>query len=99
MNITKRRPFSPGEVLEEEFMRPYRLTQTKLADLIGVERRRINQIIKGKRAITPDTAIRLGKLFGVSSQFWLNLQLKLDLWEGLYGAEKKEEYDNIQPLV
>ncbi len=98
MNITSRKPFTPGEILHEEFMIPYELTQTRLAELIRVERRRINEIIKGKRAITTDTAIRLGKLFRMTPQFWLNLQLKLDVWESLHHVEKKEQYEKIKPF-
>lgn len=94
MNITKRKPFTPGEILLEEFMQPYGLTQGELAKKIGIERRRINEIIKGKRAITPDTAIRLGKLFNVSCEYWLNLQMKIDLWNEI--NKKKKIY--IQPL-
>jgi len=88
MNITKRKPYTPGEILLEEFMRPYGLTQVNLAERIGVARRRINEIIKGKRAISPDTAIRLGKLFRMSPEYWLNLQMKIDLWKELYGQKK-----------
>lgn len=84
MNITERKPFTPGEILLEEFMEPYGLSQTELAQKINVARRRINEIIKGKRAITPDTAVRLGKLFRVSPEYWLNLQMKLDLWTELH---------------
>lgn len=98
MNITKRKPCSPGEILLEEFMIPYKINQSELAEKIGVERRRINEIIHGKRAITPDTAIRLGIIFQMTPQFWMNLQLKMDLWESLYDSEKKEEYEKIQPM-
>jgi len=98
MNITIRKPFTPGEILYEEFMLPYSLSQVKLAELIGVERQRIHQIIKGKRAITPDTAIRLGKLFHMTPQFWLNLQLKLELWESLHSPERRDSYEGIQAL-
>jgi len=98
MNITKRKPFAPGEILHEEFMIPYGLSQVKLAELIGVERQRIHQIVKGTRAITTDTAIRLGKLFHMTPQFWLNLQLKSDLWKNLNSLEKKDSYQEIEPL-
>ena len=61
--------------MQEEFLVPYQLTQTELADRIGVNRRRVNEIIRGKRAITADTALRLGRLFKMSAQYWLNLQM------------------------
>src|SRR5476649_2062626 len=70
---------TPGEVLNEEFLIPLGITQYRLARDIGISPRRINEIVHGKRAITPDTALRLGKYFGVSAQFWLNLQARHDL--------------------
>jgi antitoxin HigA-1 len=97
MNITKRKPFTPGEILLEEFMQPYNITQADLALRIDVARRRINEIIKGKRAITPDTAIRLGKLFKMSPEYWLNLQMKLDLWREVH-MHPKGKRDKIKPL-
>lgn len=96
MNITERKPFTPGEILAEEFLEPYQLTQDELAKRIGVTRRRINEIVRGKRAITPDTAIRLAKLFSMTSEYWLNLQMKYDLWQAMQGA--KIELAKIKPI-
>ncbi len=79
----KRTPAAPGDILKEEFMEPLNLTQAMLADLTKVPRRRINEIIRRKRDITPDTALRFEAVFGVSAQFWLNLQMKWDLWRTL----------------
>ncbi len=70
---------TPGEVLVEEFLAPLGVSQYRLAKDIGISARRINEIAHGKRAITPDTALRLGKYLGVSAQFWLNLQARHDL--------------------
>jgi addiction module HigA family antidote len=70
---------TPGEILEEDFLKPLRLSQYRVAKDIGVPARRINEIIKGQRAITADTALRLGRYFGISAQFWLNLQSHYDL--------------------
>ena len=70
---------TPGEVLNEEFLIPLGISQYRLAKDIGISSRRINEIVHGKRAVTPDTALRLGKYFGVSAQFWLNLQARYDL--------------------
>jgi len=70
---------TPGEILEEEFLKPMALTQYRLAKDIGVPPRRINEIVKGQRAITADTALRLGRFFGMSPEFWLNLQSHYDL--------------------
>jgi addiction module HigA family antidote len=69
----------PGEVLNEEFLIPLGLSQYRLAKDLVIPARRINQIVHGTRAITPDTALRLGKYFGVSAQFWLDLQTRYDL--------------------
>ena len=69
----------PGEVLLEEFLKPMNLSQNRLALDIGVPPRRINEIVLGKRSITADTALRLGRYFGMSPQFWLGLQMDYDL--------------------
>ncbi len=71
----------PGEVLLEEFMKPMNLSQNRLARNIGVPPRRINEIVHGKRAVTADTALRLGRYFGTSETFWLGLQTDYDLEE------------------
>src|SRR5699024_12727501 len=72
-------PVHPGEVLMEDFIEGFSITQNRLAVSIGVPPRRINEIVHGKRAITADTALRLGQYFGVDPQFWLNLQTRYDL--------------------
>ncbi|MCQ9369531.1 HigA family addiction module antitoxin [Brevibacterium sp. 50QC2O2] len=72
-------PIHPGEVLMEDFIGGFGITQHKLAVSIGVPPRRINEIVHGKRAITADTALRLGRYFGTDPQFWLNLQTRYDL--------------------
>ena len=70
---------TPGEILEEDFLKPMGLSQYRIAKDIGVSARRINEIVKGDRAITADTALRLGRYFKMSAQFWLNLQSHYDL--------------------
>lgn len=75
----KRAPVHPGEVLMEDFINGFGITQNKLAVSIGVPPRRINEIVHGKRAITADTALRLGRYFGIDPQFWLNLQAHYEL--------------------
>lgn len=72
-------PVHPGEVLLEEFLKPMNLSQHRLALEIGVDPRRINEIVLGARSITADTALRLGRYFGVSPQFWMGLQAEYDL--------------------
>ncbi|MGD9079209.1 MAG: HigA family addiction module antitoxin [Desulfobacterales bacterium] len=72
-------PIHPGEILMEEFLKPMGISQYRLAKDITVPPRRINEIVHGKRAITADTALRLGRFFGMSPHFWLNLQTRYDL--------------------
>lgn len=72
-------PIHPGEILMEEFIEPNHITQHKLAVSINVPPRRINEIVHGTRRITADTALRLGRFFGTSAQFWINLQSRYDL--------------------
>ena len=84
---TDRTPTHPGEMLVEEFLKPMGLTQRELADAIHVPYQRINEIVNGKRGMTPSTALRLEKFLGMSASFWLNLQLRWDL----YFAQRAEE--------
>jgi len=72
-------PIHPGEILMEEFLEPMGISQYRLAKDISVPPRRINEIVHGNRSITADTALRLGRFFGMSPQFWLNLQTRYDL--------------------
>ncbi|MFQ5673749.1 MAG: HigA family addiction module antitoxin [Nitrospinales bacterium] len=72
-------PIHPGEILFEEFIKPMGLSQNRLALDIGVPPRRINEIVHGKRSVTADTALRLGRFFGMSPEFWINLQAHYDL--------------------
>ncbi len=79
MSTTKLAPIHPGEILMEEFLKPMEISQYRLAKDINVPARRINEIVQGKRLITPDTALRLSKYFGLSERFWINLQARYDL--------------------
>ena len=72
-------PIHPGEILLEEFLEPMGISQYRLANDISVPPRRINEIVLGKRAITPDTALRLSLFFGLSERFWMNLQTRYDI--------------------
>lgn len=72
-------PIHPGEILLEEFLKPMGISQYRLAKSINVPARRINEIVHGKRAISPDTALRLSRYFGMSERFWMNLQSRYDL--------------------
>lgn len=90
-------PIHPGEVLLEEFIKPMNLSQNRLAIDIGVDARRINEIVLGKRAITADTALRLSRFFGNSPQFWMGLQTQydLDVAEDQLGSRLERE---VRPL-
>ena len=73
-------PTHPGEMLLEEFVKPLGLSQSDLAERLGVSYPRVNELVHGKRGVTPDTALRLERLFGMEAQFWLNLQVAWDLY-------------------
>jgi len=79
MNNKQLPPIHPGQILMEEFLKPMGISQYRLAKDISVPPRRINEIVHGKRSITADTALRLGRFFAMSPQFWLNLQTRYDL--------------------
>ncbi|MEW6353258.1 MAG: HigA family addiction module antitoxin [Pseudomonadota bacterium] len=79
MKTKRLAPIHPGEILLEEFLQPLGLSQNRLALDIGVPARRINEIVHEKRAVTADTALRLGRYFGMSAQFWIGLQMDYDL--------------------
>ena len=83
-------PTHPGEMLLEEFLKPLHMTQTELAQKIGVSYPRINELIHGKRGVTTDTALRLERLFGMEAQFWLNLQLAWDLYHAIHSPAAEE---------
>ena len=79
MSETRLPPIHPGEILLEEFLKPMEISQYQLAKEINVPARRINEIVHGKRSISPDTALRLSRYFGLSERFWWNLQTRYDL--------------------
>jgi antitoxin HigA-1 len=84
---THRSPTHPGEMLLAEFLQPMNLSQRELAEALHVPYQRINEIVNGRRGMTPSTALRLAKFFGMSADFWMNLQLRWDL----YFAQKEEQ--------
>ena len=89
-------PIHPGEVLTEDFIEGFGITQNKLATTIDVPPRRINEIVHGKRGITADTAVRLAKYFGTSAELWMNLQSHYEL--RLEHRALREQLDSIVPL-
>ncbi|CBV42257.1 MULTISPECIES: HigA family addiction module antitoxin [Halomonas] len=98
MILTNRKPTTVGEVLTQEFLEPLGLSQTKLAERMGVSPRLVNELCRNKRAVTADTALMLGRVFGNSAQFWLNLQQKSDLWEATHDAKRRERIEKAKPL-
>lgn len=99
MNMIKRQipPTHPGEMLREDFLPDYELTTASLAKALGVSRQTINEILRERRAITSNIALRLSRLFGNSAEFWLNAQQVRDLWET--EKEIQNELKRIYPLM
>ncbi len=93
---TNRRPTHPGEILRYEFLEPLNLTRQQLADKIRVTRVRVNEIIREKRKITPDTAYRLAECFDTTPDFWMNLQIAVDMWDTPRAS--KHEYEKIDVI-
>lgn len=94
---THRTPTHPGEMLLEEFLQPMGMTQRNLADAVNVSYQRINEIVNGKRGMTPSTALRLAKFFGVSADFWMNVQLRWDMYFAM--QEEDEILKTIKPAA
>lgn len=92
----KRKPTHPGVMLREDFMPDYELSVSGLAEALGVSRQSINELLRERRAVSPEMAIRLGRLFGNSAEFWLNAQRALDLWKA--NQALKTEVARIRPL-
>src|SRR5439155_36048 len=89
---THRTPEHPGEILLEEFLRPLEMSQTTLAEHLGITVQRVNEIVNGRRGITPETAWMLGKVFDISPEFWMNLQVTYDL------ATARDKGEAVRPL-
>jgi len=92
----KIRPTHPGEMLREDFLPDYGLTVTGLAGALGVSRQTINEVLRERRAVSPEMALRLSRLFGNTPEFWLNAQRAVDLWEAARAIKAKVE--RIKPL-
>jgi addiction module HigA family antidote len=92
-----RAPTHPGEMLLEEFLRPLGISQSAFAIRLGVSFPRVNEIVRGKRSVTPDTALRLERVLGMPAGFWLGLQLDWDVWHAMRG-EKASEIARLRPL-
>jgi len=92
----KIRPTHPGEMLREDFLPDYGLTISRLAEAMGVSRQTINELLRERRAVSPEMALRLSRLFGNSAEFWLNAQRAVDLWDAAQAI--KTEVQRIKPL-
>lgn len=90
---TDRRPTHPGVILREDFLGPMDLTQRELADAIRVPYQRVNGIVNGRRGVTPGTALRLAKFFGNTPGFWMNLQLRYDLYDA-----RQDEAEELEAI-
>lgn len=97
-NSTERKipPTHPGEMLREDFLPDYELTVTGLAEALGVSRQTVNELLRERRAVSPEMALRLSRLFGNSPDFWLNAQRAVDLWEARQAIQ--EQVERIKPL-
>jgi addiction module HigA family antidote len=93
-----RPPTHPGEILRRDFLEPLGLSQREAATKLGVSYVRFNELVNGRRGVTPDTALRLARLFGTTPEFWLNGQRNLDLWLALQ-SPMSAEIEKIEPLV
>ncbi|MCK0744198.1 HigA family addiction module antitoxin [Chromohalobacter nigrandesensis] len=92
----RRKPTHPGEMLREDFVPDYGLTVAGLAELLGVSRQSVNELLRERRSVSPEMALRLGRLFGNSPEFWLNAQRAIDLWTAARSV--KDEVARIKPL-
>ncbi len=93
----KVRPTHPGEFLREDFLPDYGLTAAGLAEALGVSRQTANELLRERRAVSPEMALRLSRLFGNTPEFWLNAQRAVDLWEA--ARNNKEKIERIKPLT
>ena len=94
---TNRPPTHPGEMLLEEFLKPLEISQSAFAVRLGVSFPRLNEVVRRKRSVTPDTALRLARVLGMSADFWLGLQSDWDLWHAMRN-KSAEEIARLEPL-
>lgn len=95
--IVSRKPVHPGEFLREDYMPELGLSVAKLAELLGVTRQTVNDIVRERRGLSPEMCLRLGRLFSTTPQFWMNMQAKVDIWNSM--ELHQEEIEAIQPLA
>jgi len=98
MLSTEGKPVSVGQMLVEEFLTPMELTQSALAQAMGVQRKLVNELCNNRRAVTADTALMLARVFGNSPEFWLNVQRRTDLWEALHTPRRRQRIEQARAL-
>ena len=98
MLSTERKPVSVGEMLAEEFLTPFGLTQGALAAAMGVERKLVNELCNDRRSVTADTALMLARVFGNTPEFWLNVQRRTDLWEAMHTPKRRQRIEQARAL-
>lgn len=96
LQVMTRKPTHPGAILREEFMPDYGLSVAALAKKLLVSRQSVNELVRERRGVSPDMALRLSRLFGTSAEYWLNLQCGVDLWDAL--SLRRDEIDAIEEL-
>ena len=98
MLSTEGKPVSVGQMLVEEFLTTMELTQSALAQAMGVQRKLVNELCNNRRAVTADTALMLARVFGNSPEFWLNVQRRTDLWEALHTPRRRQRIEQARAL-
>ena len=98
MLTTKRKPATVGEILVEEFMQPMGLTQAQLAEAMGVQRKHVNELCNNRRKVTAATALILARVFGMSPDFWLNIQRRSDLWGAMNSPRERARIERAKPI-
>ena len=98
MLMTKRKPATVGEILLTEFMQPMGLTQSALAEAMGVQRKHVNELCNNRRTVTAATALILSRVFGNSPEFWLNVQRRSDLWDVMNDVRERKRIERAKPL-
>lgn len=97
MTLVSRKPTHPGEMIREEFMPDYNLSVSKLGELLGVSRQSANELVRERRAVSPEMALRLARVFKTSPQYWMNMQRNVDLWDSL--ELNKDAIMNLHPVA
>lgn len=98
VKVVKRKPVTVGEILANDYLKPYELTQLELSESMGVSRKTVNELCMNKRAITADTALMLAKVFSTPAEYWLDLQQKCDLWCALNDSTRRQKIDGARKL-